>query len=90
MSHFQNIQLENYRNFINFKSNFIPGCNVLIGNNGSGKTNILESLLDRLSPKKQYVNIADSIIPLPENCWCGPKFKDNEYYIKSVENESKY
>ena len=44
MSHFQNIQLENYRNFINFKSNFIPGCNVLIGNNGSGKTNILESL----------------------------------------------
>ena len=25
-------------------------------------SNILESLLDRFSPKKQYVNIADSII----------------------------
>ena len=53
-------------------------------------SNILESLLDRFSPKKQYVNIADSNIPLPENCWCGPEFKDNECYIKSAENESKY
>ena len=31
-----------------------------------------------------------NIIPLPEKRWRGPEYKDNEYYIKSAENESKY
>ena len=44
MNFFQNIKLENYRNFIYFKTDFILGCNILIGKNGSGKTNILESI----------------------------------------------
>ena len=44
MSYFESIKLENYRNFNNFETNFISGCNVLIGKNGSGKTNLLESI----------------------------------------------
>ena len=44
MNFFQNIKLENYRNFNYFEIDFTPGCNVLIGKNGSGKTNILESI----------------------------------------------
>ena len=44
MSYFQSLKLENYRNFKNFETCFIPGCNVLIGKNGSGKSNILESI----------------------------------------------
>ena len=44
MSFFQSIKLENYRNFTYFKIDFISGCNILIGKNGSGKTNILESI----------------------------------------------
>jgi len=44
LNYFQTIKLENFRNFNNFKIDFISGCNVLIGKNGSGKTNILESI----------------------------------------------
>ena len=44
MSYFQSLKLENYRNFKNFETCFVPGCNVLIGKNGSGKSNILESI----------------------------------------------
>ncbi len=44
MSFFQSIKLENYRNFNYFKADFTSGCNILIGKNGSGKTNILESI----------------------------------------------
>ena len=44
MNFFQNIKLENYRNFKFFEIDFREGCNVLIGKNGAGKTNILESI----------------------------------------------
>ena len=44
MSYFQSIELENYRNFKNFKIDFSSVCNVLIGKNGSGKTNVLEAI----------------------------------------------
>ena len=38
------IQLNNFRNFKNFSLNFDSKINILYGNNGSGKTNILESI----------------------------------------------
>ena len=44
MSYFQRLKLENYRNFKNFEICFAPGCNILVGKNGSGKSNILESI----------------------------------------------
>jgi len=44
LNYFKNIELENYRNFSNFELDFDQRCNVLFGNNGSGKTNILESI----------------------------------------------
>lgn len=44
MGYFQNIHLINYRNFIKSSFDFHDGCNVIIGKNGSGKTNILESI----------------------------------------------
>ena len=44
MNYFKNIKLENYRNFTNFELNFNEKCNVLFGENGTGKTNILESI----------------------------------------------
>ena len=44
MNFFQNIKLENYRNFNHFEIDFTSGCNILFGKNGSGKTNILESI----------------------------------------------
>ena len=49
MGYFQNINFNNYRNFSNSTFDFYKGCNVILGNNGSGKTNILEgvSLFDK-------------------------------------------
>jgi len=49
LGNFQNINFYNYRNFSKSSFNFDKGCNVLLGNNGSGKTNILEgiSLFDK-------------------------------------------
>ncbi len=44
MNFFEKIELINYRNFEKFSLNFSNKCNVIIGPNGSGKTNILESL----------------------------------------------
>ena len=44
MGYFKEINLNNYRNFENFFLEFRGGCNVILGQNGSGKTNVLESL----------------------------------------------
>jgi len=44
LGYFNNISLYNYRNFKNYNLNFSDKCNVLFGKNGSGKTNILESI----------------------------------------------
>ena len=44
MGYFKEINLYNYRNFENFFLEFKNGCNIILGKNGSGKTNILESL----------------------------------------------
>ena len=44
MNFFKQIQLVNYRNFNNYFINLNKNCNVIFGKNGSGKTNILESI----------------------------------------------
>jgi len=40
----KNIEFKNFRNFKNFKSSFDKKLNILFGDNGSGKTNILEGI----------------------------------------------
>ena len=44
MGNFKNINLVNFRNFENNSFSFSNNCNVLFGQNGSGKTNILEAI----------------------------------------------
>jgi len=39
-----NIKLQNYRNHINLELDFDPKTNLIIGQNGIGKTNILEAI----------------------------------------------
>lgn len=38
------LHLENFRNYKELDLNFSPGVNVLFGNNGQGKTNVIESI----------------------------------------------
>ncbi len=44
MGYFKKINLNNFRNFENIEINFQKNFNVIYGDNGSGKTNILESI----------------------------------------------
>ena len=63
MYFFEKIKLENFRNFKTFDINFSNKCNVITGSNGTGKTNLLESisLFDkgrgfRKEPLKNMIN----------------------------------
>lgn len=38
--------------------------------------------------KRDYVEVAGSIIPVPDRRWCGPEFKDDAFYLKSAEVEA--
>ena len=76
MGYFQNILLSNYRNFIDDKFNFEPGCNVIVGKNGSGKTNILEalSLFEKgRGFRKDKINNLINI-----------NFKKNKFFVNSI------
>jgi len=44
LNFFEKIKLKNFRNFEEFTINFSNKCNVIVGPNGSGKTNLLESI----------------------------------------------
>ena len=44
MAKIKNIEFNNFRNFSNFKTSFDNNLNILFGDNGSGKTNILEGI----------------------------------------------
>ena len=40
----ERLKLTNFRNYLNLEINLNPAINIFIGNNGEGKTNILESI----------------------------------------------
>jgi DNA replication and repair protein RecF len=42
--YFKNIVLQNFRNFAKLETEFIPQVNIILGDNGQGKTNLIESL----------------------------------------------
>ena len=44
MAKIKNIEFYNFRNFKNFKTSFDNNLNILFGDNGCGKTNILEGI----------------------------------------------
>ncbi len=44
MIYFSKIHLSNFRNFLSYELNLNKNCNIFYGKNGSGKTNILESI----------------------------------------------
>ncbi len=57
----ERLRLKNFRNYENFEIDFAPGINFIIGNNGVGKTNIIEAV-SILSGLKSFRNIGDSEI----------------------------
>ena len=47
--HIVKIELTNFRNYSKYKINDLSNLNIIIGNNGIGKTSILESIYIGLS-----------------------------------------
>ncbi|GAB6153446.1 DNA replication/repair protein RecF [Desulfosporosinus burensis] len=51
----KNFHLQNFRNYIDENVKFMPGTNILIGDNGQGKTNIVEGIYYLLTGKSYRV-----------------------------------
>lgn len=58
----QRLQLKNYRNYDSLDITFSPYLNLLIGANGQGKTNILESICFLASTRSHRTNKATDLI----------------------------
>ena len=57
--HIRHLNLINFKNILQAEINFSSGINCLVGNNGAGKTNVLDALY-YLSFCKSYFNSVDS------------------------------
>ena len=55
------LKLTNFRNYAEHKFEFVPGKNIIIGNNGVGKTNIVEAIY-YLSMTKSFRTINDDVL----------------------------
>ena len=63
----KNVQLNNFRNYLNEKVNFKSGLNFIVGNNAQGKTNLLESIYLLSVGKSPKNNKEKQIINFDEN-----------------------
>jgi len=74
------LKLINFRNYDLLNIEFSPDVNFITGNNGSGKTNIIESI-SLLSNLKSFKNIHDSDLVRWKNdsFYCLSKISDSDY-----------
>ena len=69
MAKIKNIELINFRNFTNFRTSFDDKLNIFFGDNGCGKTNILEGIsLVGKGRGLRNSNLINYIIFIKEKC----------------------
>ena len=61
------IRLQNFRNYENETIEFMPGTNILIGDNGQGKTNIIEGIYYLLTGKSYRVHREQELLRWEQN-----------------------
>ena len=76
----KNIRLVNFRNYSDIVINFSPAINFITGDNGAGKTNILEAI-SIISNLKSFRNINDNNIV---------KWNNDSYYVSGEVLNSEY
>ena len=76
----QNLKLINFRNYVSLDIQFSSEINFITGNNGSGKTNIIEAI-SVISNLKSFRNTSDSHIV---------KWGNNSYYCSGIINGSDF
>jgi len=76
----KNLKLINFRNYNNLEINFSPEINFITGDNGSGKTNILEAI-SIISNLKSFRNINDNNIIQwnHDSYYCSGEISDSEH-----------
>lgn len=89
MANINNIKFNNFRNFTDYNINFDKKLNIFFGNNGCGKTNILEGI--SLIAKGRGIrnsNILNLIKTKKNNFLINSnlKLKENNYDIKIYTN----
>ncbi|EHQ87242.1 DNA replication/repair protein RecF [Desulfosporosinus youngiae] len=62
-----NISLQNFRNYVDESIQFMPGTNILIGDNGQGKTNIIEGIYYLLTGKSYRVHREQELLRWEQN-----------------------
>ena len=92
MGYFKKIVLNNFRNFQNYENNFSNSCNVLYGKNGSGKTNILESLSLFYKGRGIRNDNLNNLIKLKESKFfnSGDYFYLNQNYNIQIQSDLSY
>ena len=60
--HIKNLEIHNFRNYSNFKIDFDPHINIIYGDNGQGKTNLLESIYVLALTKSHRAYIESNLI----------------------------
>ena len=63
----QHLKLTNFRNYSSLEINFNENVNIFIGDNGKGKTNILESVYVLSLTKTNRFGIEDNLIKFDED-----------------------
>ena len=58
----EHIKLTNFRNYDELELDFNPNINIIVGNNGQGKTNILESIYVLSLTKTNRYGLEDNLI----------------------------
>ncbi len=72
--HLETIHLKNFRNYQEADISFSSGTNLILGNNGVGKTNLLEAIY-MLSTSKSFRNVSDKRIK---------KWDTDNYFVKGL------
>lgn len=65
--HIKHLELQNFRNYSFFDIEFTPKVNIIYGNNGQGKTNLLESIYVLAQTKSHRAYIDDNLIKTNES-----------------------
>lgn len=87
----KNFQLQNFRNYVNEKIQFMPGTNILIGDNGQGKTNIVEGIYYLLTGKSYRVQREQDLLRWEQSEFhIYGDFKINHHPKISLESHYKY
>ena len=69
------LRIQNFRSYADDTFEFSPGINIIVGSNGSGKTNLLEAVLMITGTKSFRVKEIDTI--MYEKSWCRIDSIDN-------------